>query len=92
MAPLAPDDWSSPLQGWKVKIRGLERLEEPHVTICSPGGDVFRLGLRSWEFLDDRPPARKVPQKLIHAIQASARSWKLHWNSKYPENGIEIDP
>ena len=92
MVPPAPTDWSSPLQDWKVTIRGSERLEEPHVTIFGPGGLVFRLGLRSWTLLDDRPPPRKVPPLLITAIKDRALSWKQLWNHMYPHCVIEIDP
>lgn len=85
MVPPAPSGWVNPIPDWKVKIRGLERLEEPHVTIVGPGNLTYRLGLRTWAFLDDRPPSRDVPKELITAILAHEREWKQHWNEMYPK-------
>ncbi len=92
MVPIVPEGWSCPVQGWAVTIRGLERLEEPHVTIKGPGGLVFRFGLRSWDFLDDRPQPRQVPPALIQAIRDDAVAWKTLWNRMYPKFPIETMP
>jgi len=54
-------------QGWKVKIREKERVEEPHATVIR-GKQVWRFGLRSLGFLDADPDPRHVPQEVVDAI------------------------
>jgi len=92
MVPPQPVGWTCPLSGWKVKIRGNERLEEPHVTIIGPDGAAYRLGLCSWAFMDDQPPPRRVPSAIVEAIRGSALAWKALWNRMYPKCPIEMTP
>ena len=78
-------------QGWKVKIREKERVEEPHVTIIR-GKQVWRFGLRSRAFLDAEPDPRHVAPEVVEAILGAMDVLREEWDETYPENPIESEP
>jgi hypothetical protein len=78
-------------QGWKVKIREKERVEEPHATIIR-GKQAWRFGLRSRAFLDAEPDSRHVPQEVVEAILSAVDVLREEWDETYPENPIESQP
>ena len=77
-------------QRWKAKIRDGERCEEPHVSIIR-GRRTWRLGLRNREFLDDDPPARKVPAALVAFVWDHLAELRDAWDRMYPENPVGDD-
>jgi len=78
-------------QGWKVKIREKERVEEPHATVIR-GKQVWRYGLRSGAFLDAEPDPRLVPQQVVEAILGAMDVLRGQWDEAYPENPVESEP
>lgn len=74
-----------PQQGWKVKIRDQERVEEPHVSVIR-GKSVWRFGLRSERFLDAQPEPTEVPDEVVRAIRAEIDLLRHEWDAMYPEN------
>jgi hypothetical protein len=78
-------------QGWKVKIRDRERVEEPHATIVR-GKVVWRFGLRSREFLDAHPDPRDVPEDVVQEILRAIDLLCEAWDEAYPENPVESEP
>jgi len=80
-----PSDWRS--QEWKVKIFDDERNEEPHVTIIRKT-QMWRLGLRTGEFLDDGPPPRDVPKHFVGWIRSRLAELRREWDGMYPENPV----
>lgn len=78
-------------QGWKVKIREKERVEEPHATVIR-GKHVWRFGLRSGAFLDAEPDPRHVLQKIVEAIRGAMDVLRGQWDEAYPENPVESEP
>lgn len=72
-------------QGWKVKIRDKERLEEPHVSILRTT-TTWRLGLRTGRFLDTSPDPKPIPRELLALIQQNHALLIEQWNIRYPEN------
>ena len=73
---------------WKVKIFDAERGEPPHVTIVQ-GKQLWRLNLRTKEFMDRKPSLRLVPQAVMEAITAH---WDLlvgQWDRMFPNNPVE---
>jgi hypothetical protein len=78
-------------EGWKVKIRENERVEDPHVTIFHKGKE-WRLGLRNKKFLD--PPGgswREIDKRVREVIDHNWGQLQTVWNRKYPENPIESE-
>jgi hypothetical protein len=78
--------WSA--QRWKVKIRDRERLEPPHVSILR-GLKTWRLGLRSREFLDEKPDPDEVPAALLEEVMAKWNELRAAWDAMYPGNPVE---
>ena len=76
-----------PAHGWKVKIRGRERLEPPHVTIIRKT-KAWRFSLREMEFMDREPDPSVVPDELISAIKDKIEEIQRAWDEKYPENPV----
>jgi hypothetical protein len=74
-------------QGWKVKIRDKERVEEPHVTVIR-GKVWWRFGLRSRQFLDAHPDPRLVPNEVVDEILAATDVLCEEWDDAYPENPV----
>lgn len=75
-------------QGWKVKIRNLERGEAPHVTILFKTR-AWRLGLRDLRFLDVSPNPREVSEAVIDEILIHVEVLRREWDVRYPENPID---
>jgi hypothetical protein len=80
-----PDAWTT--LGWKAKIRERERKEEPHVSIIFKLW-VWRLSLRTGEFLDATPPPRDVPAELVAWIWSQRETLCTKWDEKYPKNVV----
>lgn len=80
-----PDEWAS--QGWKAKIRGDERTEEPHVTLLRRVWG-WRVSLRTGAFLDREPDPRGVPAALAAEVWARRAELRRAWDAKYPENPV----
>jgi hypothetical protein len=78
-------------QGWKVKIREKERVEEPHATVIR-GKQVWRFGLRSLGFLDADPDPRHVPKEVVDAILGAMDVLREEWDEAYPENPVQSEP
>lgn len=74
-------------QGWKVKIRNLERGEAPHVTIIHKTR-AWRYGLRDLRFLDVSPNPRDVSAAVISEIETRVERLRREWDIRYPENPI----
>lgn len=73
---------------WKVKILDNELLfEEPHVTIVFKT-DLWRFGLRSRTFLDEKPRPDKVPKKLMAEITTHFETLCREWNKRFPTNPV----
>ena len=54
-------------KGWKVKIRNLERTEDPHVTILRKTNS-WRYNIRKTGFMDSEPDPRHVPDEVVKYI------------------------
>lgn len=74
-------------QGWRVKIRDRERLEEPHVTIIRRT-TCWRFGLRCRGFLDDAPDPAAIPSEVMDAIESGCNRLIAEWDRRYPENPV----
>lgn len=77
-------------QGWKVKIRELERLEPPHATVIR-GTRTWRFALRDARFLDRDPPEREVRAGVVDHLRAHLDELRRAWDEKYPENPVGDD-
>ncbi len=75
------------LQGWKVKIRDRERLEQPHATVLH-GCRAWRFGLRDRRFLDDSPHPREVPEEIHRILRSRRGALQEAWDRMYPENPV----
>ncbi len=73
--------------GWKVKIRDAERLEEPHVTIILKF-TAWRLSLRSGEFLEHGHGWKQIDKRVRAAIKAEWKTLQREWDARYPHNPI----
>ena len=73
--------------GWKVKIRDRERLEPPHVTIFFKT-NVWRLCLRTKQFLDEGGSWRQIDKKVREAIEADWKTLCQEWDKLYPGNPV----
>lgn len=74
--------------GWKVKIRNLERTEEPHVTILRRT-TVWRYNIRETGFMDSEPDPRQGPDEVIEHIANKLKTLQMEWDKKHPENPID---
>jgi hypothetical protein len=74
--------------GWKVKIRDKEILESPHVTIFSKSR-VWRLCLRTGEFLDAGDSWRQIDSQVRRAVTENWQSICDAWDELYPENPVQ---
>lgn len=74
-------------QGWKVKIRNLERGEAPHVTIIFKTR-AWRYGLRDLRFLDTSPNPRDVSGEVTDQVRDRIEVLRREWDVRYPENPI----
>jgi hypothetical protein len=74
-------------QGWKVKIRDKEHLEEPHVTILRKTA-AWRLGLRGGRFLDKDCSWKDFPDQLRAAIEGGWEELCQAWDAMYPNNPV----
>lgn len=74
-------------QGWQVKIRNLERVEPPHVTIMRKT-QTWRYGLREPGFLDSVPNPRDVPTEVVDVVNAKMEELRAEWDRRYPENPV----
>lgn len=83
-------DMPKPLRdkGWKVKIRNLERTEDPHVTILWKTRS-WRYNIRSTGFMDNEPDPRLVPGGVVDHIQEKLDLLRTEWDKKHPENPID---
>ncbi len=50
--------------------------------------DVWRLDLRSGQFMDKRPAPAEVPPGLLKEVRASWDALVTEWNRMYPENPV----
>ncbi len=80
-----PKSWKD--AGWTVRIAEKERVEPPHVTIRRRE-QTWRLGLRDGEFLDRRPPAADVPDRLVSLVKKAFPRLIKEWDQKYPLNRV----
>ena len=75
-------------QGWRVKIRDKEQQpEDPHATVIFKT-EYWRWGLREREFLDDRPPPRKVPTQIVETMLANVDELVRQWDLLHPEQRV----
>lgn len=75
-------------RGWKVKIRNLERTEEPHVTILWKTWS-WRYSIRNPRFMDREPDPRQVPQEVMEQVETNLETLRQAWDRKHPENPVE---
>ena len=74
-------------RGWKVKIRNLERVEPPHVSIMQRT-KVWRYGLRDPGFLDVEPSPRDVPDTVLEEVNGRIDELRAEWDRLYPANPV----
>ena len=75
-------------EGWKVKIREKERVEQPNVTVIHKV-DEWRLGLRDGRLLV--PPGGRIKDidpAVMRIIQEHREELIEAWDEKYPENPV----
>jgi hypothetical protein len=77
-------------QGWRVKIRDKEKVEDPHVHILRKTFD-YRLNLRTGEFMDREPNPKDVPKQLKKDIWEQRSRLIAEWNKMYPEMGVSLE-
>ena len=75
-------------KGWKVKIRNLERTEDPHVTILRKT-NFWRYNIRKTGFMDSEPDPRHVPDEVVEHIAKKLATLRTEWDKKHPENPID---
>jgi len=74
-------------EGWKIKIRDKERLEQPHVTVLRKT-DCWRYGLRDEVFLDTSPDPGNVPKAIRKLLTGNLNLLRQQWDRLYPENRV----
>ena len=74
-------------RGWKIKIRNLERTEEPHVTILWKTYS-WRYNIRRCGFMDREPDPREVPADVVAHIEKHMKKLHEEWDRKHPHNPI----
>lgn len=72
---------------WKAKIRDRERVEPPHATVIR-GVKVWRLDLRTGEWMDLTPDPSEVPRELRDFIWSQRGQLRSNWDEIYPENPV----
>ena len=77
--------WSN--QRWKVKVYDSEGPEEPHVSILRRNW-TWRVGLRSFEFLDRLPDGKDVPRKLLDLVRSHSQELQNAWDALHPANPV----
>lgn len=75
-------------RGWKVKIRNLERTEEPHVTIIWKTRS-WRYSIRNTGFMDAEPAPTDVPREVVAHIEENLDTLRQQWDRKHPENPVD---
>ena len=75
------------VQGWKIKIRNLERTEDPHVAILWKTYS-WRYNIRRSGFMDREPDPREVPIDVVAHIQEHMKKLQEEWDKKHPHNPI----
>jgi len=75
-------------RGWKVKIRNLERTEDPHVTILWKT-KAWRYNIRNPGFMDREPDPSDVPLGVVKHIRENLDGLRKQWDKKHPENPVE---
>ena len=75
-------------KGWEVKIRNLERTENPHVTILWKT-QSWRYNIRSTAFMDSERDPKLVPGGVVDHIQEKLDLLRTEWDKKHPENPID---
>jgi hypothetical protein len=75
-------------RGWKVKIRNLERTEDPHVTIMWKAKS-WRYNIRRTGFMDREPDPKEVPEEVVAHIEKKLTKLREEWDRKHPGNPIE---
>ena len=73
--------------GWKVKIHDLERLEDPHVTIYRKRR-MWRLSLRSNDFLDPGDKWSQIKREVKEAIVEALPILEAEWDRIHPDNPV----
>ena len=73
---------------WKVKIRNLERTEDPHITILWKTKS-WRYNIRETGFMDNEPDPRQVPDEVVEHIENKLDTLRTEWDKKHPENPID---
>lgn len=75
-------------QHWKVKIFDKETLyEDPHVTILFKT-TRWRWGLRTRDFLDEKPRPGDVPHQVLKAIEDNYERLCREWDGRFPTNPV----
>ena len=79
-------------RGWRVKVRGWERVEPPHVTVMRKTR-AWRFGLRELDLLDDSPdPSAGTSEGGAHLRRRSVRCEVARaWDAMYPHNPVYDD-
>ena len=80
-----PEPWWS--RGWRIKIRGWEVVEPPHLTLMK-GTLAWRFGLRNRRFLDKHPDPADVPEEIVKFLRKNLKKYIRQWDSMYPENPV----
>lgn len=80
-----PQKWWD--QGWRIKIRGWEVVEPPHLTLMRKTR-AWRFGLREALFLDRVPDPSEVPAELVKFLRKNLPVYIAAWDSRYPENPV----
>lgn len=75
-------------EGWKVKIRDVERVEPPHATVIR-GTRYWRWDLRSRGFMDRDPDPRDVPDALVRLLNSQRDDLVRWWDSTFPGNLVD---
>lgn len=75
-------------RGWKVKIRNLERTEDPHVTVLWKT-TAWRYNIRNPGFTDREPDPRDVPPEVVEQIRVCLDKLRHEWDTKHPENTVQ---
>lgn len=76
------------LTPWRVKIFDNERVEAPHVTIVNKRR-MWRVDIRTLEFMDSEPPRRDVPDDVMTEIRAAHAVLIREWDAKHPTNPVD---
>ncbi len=50
--------------------------------------ELWRIDLRTMEFMDKNPPPRNAPDALVSIIRVNQVELVNQWNAKYPHNKV----